>query len=42
MDAVTANMCHNGKGRLGYARVLVEFNAKKGLQEKIEIVYRGK
>ncbi|GJU40153.1 hypothetical protein Tco_1193110 [Tanacetum coccineum] len=41
MDAMTANMCHNGKGRLGYARVLVEVDALKELLETIEVVYRG-
>ncbi|GKF18692.1 hypothetical protein Tco_0063610, partial [Tanacetum coccineum] len=41
MDAMTANMCHNGKCRLGYARVLVEVDARKELLETIEVVYRG-
>ncbi|GJT55893.1 hypothetical protein Tco_0990947 [Tanacetum coccineum] len=29
MDAMTASMCHNGMGRLDFARVLVEMNADK-------------
>ncbi|PWA87258.1 hypothetical protein CTI12_AA133960 [Artemisia annua] len=41
MDAMTATMCHEGKGRLGYATVLVEVDAKRGLAEEIEIAYRG-
>nr|GEX61537.1 hypothetical protein [Tanacetum cinerariifolium] len=40
MDQVTANMCHSGVGRLGYARVLVETDAEKGYTDKIEIIYR--
>ncbi|GJS90677.1 RNA-directed DNA polymerase, eukaryota, reverse transcriptase zinc-binding domain protein [Tanacetum coccineum] len=30
MDQMTANMCKNGTGRLGFARFLVEVEAKKG------------
>ncbi|GKC23098.1 RNA-directed DNA polymerase, eukaryota, reverse transcriptase zinc-binding domain protein, partial [Tanacetum coccineum] len=40
MDFMTASMCHNGVGRIGYARVLVEIDAKKGLPEKNEVVYK--
>ncbi|GJX73332.1 RNA-directed DNA polymerase, eukaryota, reverse transcriptase zinc-binding domain protein [Tanacetum coccineum] len=40
MDSMTASMCYSGIGRIGYARVLVEINAKKGLPEKIDIVYK--
>ncbi|GJY63848.1 hypothetical protein Tco_0465308, partial [Tanacetum coccineum] len=29
MDAMTASMCSYGRGRLGYARVLIKVNAKK-------------
>ncbi|GKB02678.1 probable L-cysteine desulfhydrase, chloroplastic [Tanacetum coccineum] len=32
MDEMTANMCQYGKGRIGYARVLVEVDAKKTAQ----------
>ncbi|PWA58167.1 hypothetical protein CTI12_AA402600 [Artemisia annua] len=38
---MTATMCHEGKGRIGYARVLVEVDAKRGLADEIEIAYRG-
>ncbi|GJV54424.1 hypothetical protein Tco_1450165 [Tanacetum coccineum] len=40
MDNVTASMCHKGTGRAGYARILVEVDAKKGLQSQIEVVYK--
>nr|GEW98105.1 RNA-directed DNA polymerase, eukaryota, reverse transcriptase zinc-binding domain protein [Tanacetum cinerariifolium] len=40
MDSITASMCHNGSGRAGYARILVEIDAKKGIQDQIEIVYK--
>ncbi|GJZ33767.1 RNA-directed DNA polymerase, eukaryota, reverse transcriptase zinc-binding domain protein [Tanacetum coccineum] len=29
MDNITASMCHKGSGRAGYARILVEIDAKK-------------
>ncbi|GJX76396.1 RNA-directed DNA polymerase, eukaryota, reverse transcriptase zinc-binding domain protein [Tanacetum coccineum] len=32
MDSTTALMCHKGIGRIGYARVLMEMDAKKGWQ----------
>ncbi|GJS73155.1 zinc knuckle CX2CX4HX4C containing protein, partial [Tanacetum coccineum] len=37
MDAMTASMCKHGTGRIGYARVLVEVQAKKGLPENIDV-----
>ncbi|GJT18121.1 RNA-directed DNA polymerase, eukaryota, reverse transcriptase zinc-binding domain protein [Tanacetum coccineum] len=40
MDFITANMCHKGTGRTGYARILVEIEANKGLPDKIEVVYK--
>ncbi|GJZ72421.1 RNA-directed DNA polymerase, eukaryota, reverse transcriptase zinc-binding domain protein [Tanacetum coccineum] len=40
MHQVTANMCHSGVARLGYARVLVEIDAENGYTDKIEIIYR--
>lgn len=40
MDAMTAKMCTQGKGRTGYARVLVEVEAKKGFQDTVDIHYR--
>nr|GFB83722.1 hypothetical protein [Tanacetum cinerariifolium] len=35
-------MCKHGIGRLGYARVLIEVKAKKGLPESIDIQYYDK
>ncbi|GJT83823.1 zinc knuckle CX2CX4HX4C containing protein, partial [Tanacetum coccineum] len=37
MDNMTAKRCQFGEGRLDYARVLVEFDVKKGCKDKIEI-----
>ncbi|GJS13861.1 RNA-directed DNA polymerase, eukaryota, reverse transcriptase zinc-binding domain protein [Tanacetum coccineum] len=31
MDNTTAHMCHNGSRRVGYARILIEIDAKKAL-----------
>ncbi|GKB77096.1 RNA-directed DNA polymerase, eukaryota, reverse transcriptase zinc-binding domain protein [Tanacetum coccineum] len=49
IDAMTANMCQFGRGRLGYARVLIEVDAKKyneGIKNqnvnKEKYVYRPK
>ncbi|GJY35145.1 RNA-directed DNA polymerase, eukaryota, reverse transcriptase zinc-binding domain protein, partial [Tanacetum coccineum] len=39
MDQMTADMCNKGTGKLGYARVLVEIEANKGLHDSIEINY---
>ncbi|GJU58820.1 RNA-directed DNA polymerase, eukaryota, reverse transcriptase zinc-binding domain protein [Tanacetum coccineum] len=41
MDAMTTKMCNQGIGRLGYARVLVEVNAKKDLKDHIDVLYRN-
>ncbi|GJX34592.1 hypothetical protein Tco_0246149 [Tanacetum coccineum] len=41
MDQITTNMCKLGNGGLGFARVLVDVEARKGLPEKIEIVYKN-
>ncbi|GJW96534.1 reverse transcriptase domain-containing protein [Tanacetum coccineum] len=41
MDARTASMCTQNVGRIGYARVLIEVPAKKGLPDKIDIVYKN-
>ncbi|GJU84848.1 RNA-directed DNA polymerase, eukaryota, reverse transcriptase zinc-binding domain protein [Tanacetum coccineum] len=38
MDSITASMCHNGSGRAGYAKILVEIDAKKGIQDLIKVV----
>ncbi|GKF23543.1 zinc knuckle CX2CX4HX4C containing protein, partial [Tanacetum coccineum] len=40
MDEMTANMCQYGKGRIGYARVLVEMDARKQFKEGIDVQYR--
>ncbi|GJS09807.1 RNA-directed DNA polymerase, eukaryota, reverse transcriptase zinc-binding domain protein [Tanacetum coccineum] len=39
MDRMTAMMCKDGSGRLGFARVLVEINAEKEYIENIKINY---
>nr|GEZ36747.1 zinc knuckle CX2CX4HX4C [Tanacetum cinerariifolium] len=41
MDSMTAQMCHKGIGRFGYARVLVEVKANKELTKQIKIHYRN-
>ncbi|GJX00245.1 RNA-directed DNA polymerase, eukaryota, reverse transcriptase zinc-binding domain protein [Tanacetum coccineum] len=41
MDAMTASMCKHGTGRIGYARVLIEVQAKKDFPEKIDVVYHN-
>nr|GEY62002.1 hypothetical protein [Tanacetum cinerariifolium]GEY82923.1 hypothetical protein [Tanacetum cinerariifolium] len=40
MDDMTAKMCQFGKGRIGYARVLVEVDAGKKFKDFIKIEYR--
>nr|GFA93093.1 hypothetical protein [Tanacetum cinerariifolium] len=40
MDEMTANMCQYGRGRIGYARVLVEVDARKQFKEGIDVQYR--
>ncbi|GJR16523.1 hypothetical protein Tco_0799175 [Tanacetum coccineum] len=42
MDTMTDNMCHNGIGRLDFARVLVEMDADKEFKQTIEVQYRDK
>ncbi|XP_071695705.1 uncharacterized protein [Rutidosis leptorrhynchoides] len=42
MDTLTANMCHKGSGRAGFARIMVEVENKKGLIEQVEIQYKDK
>ncbi|GJR50539.1 RNA-directed DNA polymerase, eukaryota, reverse transcriptase zinc-binding domain protein [Tanacetum coccineum] len=42
MDQTTANMCKTGYGRVGFARVLIDVEAIKGLPEKIKIVYKNR
>ncbi|GJQ88916.1 RNA-directed DNA polymerase, eukaryota, reverse transcriptase zinc-binding domain protein [Tanacetum coccineum] len=42
MDVMTTRMCNQGIGSLGYARILVEANADKGLVDHIDVLYRRK
>ncbi|GKB72092.1 RNA-directed DNA polymerase, eukaryota, reverse transcriptase zinc-binding domain protein [Tanacetum coccineum] len=42
MDEITTKMCVTGVGRIGFARVLVETDAEKGIKEIIEILYKSK
>ncbi|PWA84663.1 hypothetical protein CTI12_AA084270 [Artemisia annua] len=42
MDEMIARICQFGVGKTDYARVLVEFDAKKGLKESIRIEYTDK
>nr|GEX10277.1 zinc knuckle CX2CX4HX4C [Tanacetum cinerariifolium] len=37
MDARTTSMCNQSVGKIGYARVLIEISANKGLPDKIDI-----
>ncbi|GKE05064.1 RNA-directed DNA polymerase, eukaryota, reverse transcriptase zinc-binding domain protein [Tanacetum coccineum] len=39
MDVMTANMCQYGRGRLGYARVWVEVDARKQFKDGIDVQY---
>nr|GEU69123.1 RNA-directed DNA polymerase, eukaryota, reverse transcriptase zinc-binding domain protein [Tanacetum cinerariifolium] len=41
MDEVTIKICVTGVGRIGFARVLVEIDAEKGIKDKIKIMYRN-
>nr|GEV30902.1 hypothetical protein [Tanacetum cinerariifolium] len=41
MDAITASMCKHKTRRIGYARVLVEVRAKKGLLENVDVMYQN-
>ncbi|GKA73645.1 RNA-directed DNA polymerase, eukaryota, reverse transcriptase zinc-binding domain protein, partial [Tanacetum coccineum] len=40
MDEMTANMSQYGRGRIGFARVLVEVDARKKFKEGIDVQYR--
>nr|GEV73506.1 zinc knuckle CX2CX4HX4C [Tanacetum cinerariifolium] len=42
MDEVTTKMCVTGVGRISFARVLVETNTRKGIKDKIDIMYQSK
>nr|GEV16136.1 RNA-directed DNA polymerase, eukaryota, reverse transcriptase zinc-binding domain protein [Tanacetum cinerariifolium] len=42
MDEITTRMCVTEVGRIGFARVLVEIDAEKGIKDKIEILYKSK
>nr|GEY13696.1 zinc knuckle CX2CX4HX4C [Tanacetum cinerariifolium] len=39
---VTTNMCKMGTDRVGFARVLIEVEAKKGLPNSIDIVFKDR
>ncbi|GKD31229.1 RNA-directed DNA polymerase, eukaryota, reverse transcriptase zinc-binding domain protein [Tanacetum coccineum] len=41
MDSLTIEICHSGKGRLGFAKVLVEVDARKGFTNVVEVVYKN-
>nr|GEV41773.1 hypothetical protein [Tanacetum cinerariifolium] len=41
IDDMTAKMCAKGEGRLIFARVLIEIDARKELKKEIEVVYKG-
>ncbi|GJR75423.1 RNA-directed DNA polymerase, eukaryota, reverse transcriptase zinc-binding domain protein [Tanacetum coccineum] len=41
MDQTTTEMCNKGMGRIGYARVLVEVNAKNKLKNSVKICYKN-
>nr|GEX70781.1 cullin-4 [Tanacetum cinerariifolium] len=41
MDAMTTNLCKHGREKVGYARILVEVNAKRGFIEQIELTMEG-
>ncbi|GJY09143.1 RNA-directed DNA polymerase, eukaryota, reverse transcriptase zinc-binding domain protein [Tanacetum coccineum] len=41
MDKTTTRMCTEGRGRVGYARVLVEVQTDKEFKDKIEICYKS-
>nr|GEX46196.1 hypothetical protein [Tanacetum cinerariifolium] len=42
MDEMIANMCQFGRGRIGFARVLIEVDAKKPFKDRIDVQYRDK
>nr|GEY29110.1 RNA-directed DNA polymerase, eukaryota, reverse transcriptase zinc-binding domain protein [Tanacetum cinerariifolium] len=42
MDEVTTKMYVTGVGRISFARALVEIDARKGIKDKIKIMYQSK
>ncbi|GKA44583.1 RNA-directed DNA polymerase, eukaryota, reverse transcriptase zinc-binding domain protein [Tanacetum coccineum] len=42
MDQTTTQMCKAGYGRLGFARVLIDVEAEKGLPDRIDIIYKNR
>ncbi|GKA34928.1 RNA-directed DNA polymerase, eukaryota, reverse transcriptase zinc-binding domain protein [Tanacetum coccineum] len=42
MDQVTTSMCKGRTGRFGFARVLIDVEAVKGIPDKVEIVYKNR
>ncbi|GKB62957.1 RNA-directed DNA polymerase, eukaryota, reverse transcriptase zinc-binding domain protein [Tanacetum coccineum] len=41
MDQATTNMCKISYGKVGFARVLIDVEAEKGLPDKTKIVYKN-
>ncbi|GKC03028.1 RNA-directed DNA polymerase, eukaryota, reverse transcriptase zinc-binding domain protein [Tanacetum coccineum] len=37
MDATSIEICHSGKGKMGFTRVLIEVNASKGFKKKLKL-----
>nr|GEX84912.1 hypothetical protein [Tanacetum cinerariifolium] len=42
MDEVTIKICVTRIGRIGFARLLMEIDAEKGIKDKAEIMYKSK
>ncbi|XP_071709287.1 uncharacterized protein [Rutidosis leptorrhynchoides] len=42
IDNTIASMCHKGTGRVGYARIMIEMEAKKGYPDHVDIYYKDK
>nr|GEZ39897.1 ATPase, F1/V1/A1 complex, alpha/beta subunit, zinc knuckle CX2CX4HX4C [Tanacetum cinerariifolium] len=42
MDEVTTKTYVTGIRRIGFARVLVDINAKKGIKDKVKVMYKSK
>nr|GEY43989.1 hypothetical protein [Tanacetum cinerariifolium] len=42
IDEMTANMCQFRRGRIGFASVLIEVDAKKPFKDRIDVQYRDK
>ena len=42
MDKTTPKVCQEGRGNIGYARVLIQINTKKEIKDTVEICYKNK